>query len=466
MAQPSASISLAGALALAFLACGGDDEQFTDGGPIDGPTEEDATVDAPIDATALGTATLTVRGMGNPVPGLTVVWNDPTGAVQTQEVTDNAGVASETIMIGSSVTLFVTMPGGGITGYITISFLAIEPGDNLVWDFDEPTSATATTATITLPGAQATATSYTVSAGCTEVQTATPTQPVTLVIPMRCLGSNQSFDIVAVANDTNGAPVGYDHANTTVTGAATAVTLDAWQTTYQPLTYSLTNPPADATGVGVENHFRIDGVHFDGPRAGGGFAGGSATIASGYWNGSVVNRLQYAIFIGRTAGNPAAAAGASILLGGKPDAPATVAHDLSTLLPIITAATLGETAGRLQVDWTPAGSFATTDGALMLTNWTETGENHQAFVMAPPDVSSPLTMPVIPDALMAYRPGTTPTFLIPTIIFAEADYLAGYDVFRREGWRIFGDNATNSLPPAGGLLRGTLGGQLPGGGGN
>ncbi len=451
------------ALGLGLAACGGNDEVFVDGGGDAG--NEDAPTDAEIDAPTMGTVTLTVRGMGNPVQGLNVVWNDPTGAVQTQETTDVAGMASETIMVGSSVSIFVTVNGGITSQLITITFLAIEPGDDLVWDFDGPPPVTATTATITLPGAQSGAATYTVSAGCTEVTDITnPTTPITLTIPTACLGTDQTFDIVAKALDGSGAEVGYDTASdVAVTGGATTVpALDAWQTTYGALTYTLTNPPIDATGVGVENHFRLDGVHFEGPGAGGGFAGGMATIRSGYWNGGIVDRLQYAIFIGRTTGSPAVAAGASVLIGGRMNTPAAITHDLSTLLPKIDSASMGAAGGRVQLTWAPTGSFATADGALMLATWTETSERHQAFIMAPPDVASPLTMPVVPDALMQYRPGASPTFQPPTLIFAEGDYIAGYDIFRRVGWGIFGDNATDGLPPNGGLLRATLGGQLPG----
>lgn len=450
------------ALALA-AACGGNDETFTDGG-TDSGGDVDAAIDASPDAPTTGNATITVRGMGNPVQGMTIVWNDPTGAVQTQETTDATGMATESIMIGSSVSIFVTVNGGVTPQFITITYLAIEPGDNLVWEFDGPPPVTATTATITLPGIVANATSYRVSAGCVETSTANPAVPVTLVIPQACLGTDTNLDIVATATAANGAPLAYDTARAAVAGAATAVTLDAWQTTYAPLTYTLTNPPADATGVGLENHFRIDGVHFAGPGGGGGFAGGMATITSGYWNGGIVDRLQYAIFIGRTVGNPPVAAGASVLMGGLANTPAAVTHDLNTLLPRVNSASLSGPSGRVTFSWDAAGSFATADGVLLLGSWTEPNESHAAYVMAPPDASSPLAVPLIPDALMQYRPGAGVTYPQPTLIFAEADYMAGYDVFRQRGWLIFGQNATNTIPPTGGLLRATLGGQLPGGG--
>src|SRR5690349_10450730 len=135
--------------ACVLAACGGNDETFADAGA-------DAAIDAPQDsyedAPTMGTVTLTVRGMGNPVANVAVVWNDPTGAVQTQEMTDSGGMASESIMTGSSVSIFVTVSGGVIPRFITITYLAIEPGDNLVWDFDAPPPQTATTATVTLPG--------------------------------------------------------------------------------------------------------------------------------------------------------------------------------------------------------------------------------------------------------------------------------------------------------------------------
>lgn len=453
------------ALALALAAACGEDESFTDGG-IDSGGDPDAAVDASPDAPTMGTATITVRGMGNPVMGVNIVWNDPTGAVQTHETTDAAGMASETIMTGSSVSIFVTVNGGITTQFITITYLAIEPNDNLVWDFDGPPPVTSTTASVTLPGLQVGATDYIVSAGCAETTTTNVVQPVTLVVPTACLGTDTSIDIVARAVDNSGATLSYDTATAAVTGATTNVTLDAWQTTYQPLVYTLTNAPADATQVGLENHFRIDGVHFDGPGGGANFASGSATLNSGYWNGNFVDALQYAIFIGRNVGNPPVAAGVSAIIAGVTNTPAAVNLDLAMLLPRINSAALTGPSGRLQVAWDAAGSFAAADGALMLASWTEPSEDHQAFIMAPPDVSSPLNVPLIPDALMQYRPAGTPSFQIPTVIMLEGDYLPGYDLFRVRGWAIFGDNATDGLPSTGGILRATIGGQLPGGGRN
>ncbi len=443
------------ALVLALAACGDDEQTFTDAPAGDAPG-----ADAAVDAATTGNVTLTVRGDGAPVAGVDVVWNDPAGAVQTHETTDQNGQASEVILTGSSVTIFVTINGGISTRYITITYLDIEPGDDLVWDFGRPSAAIVTTVTVTLPGAPSGATSYRVDAGCVDTTVGDPGTPVTFEIPATCLGSDQNLDVVATAFDDNALPVGYDHARVAVTGATTAVTLDAWQTTYQPLSFTLTNPPADATGVGVETHFRIDGVGFRGPQGGGGFSGGTATIASGYWSGGIVDRLQYVIFIGRTSGSDPA--GASVIMAGRTDTPATVSHDLTTLLPRILDASAAAASGHLQVSWTPDGALTATDGALLLSSWTEGSGLHEAYVMAPPGATSPLTLPTIPADLVAYRPGGAASFMTPTVIFIEADFMSGYADFREQGWRIFGDTGTEILPAGGGLLRATLGGQLPG----
>lgn len=448
----------AGTLLFAVAACG------DDGGSSPDAADHDAEIaDASIDADPSGPMTITVMSDGNPIPGIDVVFSDPGGAVISQMTTDASGQATETVLPGSAATIAVVVPGGVTTNYFGITWLGVEPGDDLVWTFDPPAPTVVGDLSVSLPGIHAGATSYDVMLGCTTINTTNPALPVTGQVTSDCLGSDTNIDVVAVAFASDGTPLAYSHDADVpaVTGGTTTVTLGAWQTTYDPLTVTLTNAPAAAAGAGMETNFRIDGLDFAGPGAGGGFTAGTATLTSGYWQGGIIERGQYTTFIQL---GPQPEDGTGVLLVGHPDTPATATHDLSTLLlPAIGSATAANSQGRAELGWTSSGSFASADGGLFIASWDQgPNEVHQWFVLAPPGASNPFQLPEMPDDLMAFRPTGTSAFAVPTVIFLEADFIPGYSDFRELGFSLIGEGGP-SVPDTGGILRGSIGGQLPGG---
>ena len=467
-----ASFALSTATVVA-AACGGGG----DNGDGDAPADPDAAaVDAPgtaidapevevdaaeIDAALPGPVTVTVRSGGVPVAGVAVVWTDAAGAVLAHEATSTAGEATEDVYAGSAVTLLATSP----TAAVSVTYLGIEPGDQLDWTFEPPPAVRHGDVSVTLAGAQPTATRYRIQLGCTRFETTTPAVAVTGVLPPACLGSDQTIDVVATAYNVQGAIVGYAVRTdvAAVAGGTTAVAMGAWQTNLDPLAIALTNVPTGTNGahaVTFEHHFRADGVDFRGVDVSGLPSSANVTLQSGRFQGGIVERLQYVLMLGRGPQNMPV--GYSALVVGRADAPAAVSHDLATLLPLVTAATSSQTGGRLQVDFTAAGSFATTDGSVFISRWRQGTVDHVAYVIAPPGVTSPVVVPPLPDALAAYRPTATSVFMRPTVIFAEADFIAGYRAFRAIASRLLATNGPiDVLPAAGGTMRLTFGGQLP-----
>ena len=195
---------LALALPIALVtACGGDD-----GGASPDAADLDAAVpDAEVpDADPSGPVTITVTGEGSPIPDVDVVFNDATGAVLSHKTTGSDGKATETMLPGGSLTIAVQPP----SGYFTVTYSDVQPGDDLVWQFDAPVPATVGDLAVTLPGVQANATRYDVQIGCRTFTTNNPALPVTGTITADCLGSDDKIDVVAIAYAANGSPVGYD----------------------------------------------------------------------------------------------------------------------------------------------------------------------------------------------------------------------------------------------------------------
>lgn len=451
-------------LAIALIGCG------DDGGTDDadaaitfdaGPTADADTTDAtppPLDAAVAGLATITVTSGAMAIPGVDVVWYDPTGAVQEHEATNVTGSASEEILPGSALTLAIM---AGPTP-LTITYIDIQPGDELVWSFGNDNPTHISDLTVTMPGNFGGADNYRVFIGCNETQQNNGTVPITgFEVYDTCLGSDTNIDVIAMAYNGDD-PVAYDHVTDlpVVMQGTTIATMDAWQTTGDPLTFTLTNVPADVMGAGIETNPRVDGVSFIGPNSGGGVDMGEIEIITGYWSDVTIDPIQYVSFLGR--GTMVDPEGVSILLGSRPGEPSAISHDLANLIPTITDVQAADASGQLEVSWTASDSLAGIDGTLVISTWTDDATNKGAYVMIPPGATSPVVLPALPAALSAFRTSGTAVFGTPTLIALEADFFDGYDDFRVDGWRIFGDTALDLLPDDG-VVYGHLGGTLPGG---
>ena len=118
--------------AATLLACGDDPAtQFADA-----PRADAATDAATPDAATSGVVEVTVVNSAGPVAGATVLFQNADDSVVATKTTDAAGVASEVMNVGGSITAIVveqlpvpTVRGGTTTDTYTV--LAIKPGDKL-----------------------------------------------------------------------------------------------------------------------------------------------------------------------------------------------------------------------------------------------------------------------------------------------------------------------------------------------
>ncbi len=448
------------ALPLALGACGGDDE----GGSPDAEPAIDAEVPdaAPPDAIPEGPVTVTVSSEGAPIMGIDIVFNNPDGTVNGVEQTGSTGQASRDLQIGGSATIVVDT-GEGMVG---ITFAAVEPGDNLEFEFDPPPPTDAGDFSATLPGAFAGATSYEVSLGCTTVGNSAP-DALGGDIPSDCLGSDSTIDAFASAYDADGDLVAYDHVKdvAVASGGTTNLVFDAWQTAGSPFTLTFTNTPTGVPGAGMETSWLVDGVGFEGFGGGGGPpTAGTLTVQSAYPAGGFAEQMRYTVFYQMGA---EATDGFGVIAAAHADAPATATHDLGALsLPGISSASASASDGRVEVAFTPGSSLAAADGGLVLLGWADTTPGtvtDQWFVLVPPDLPATWELPEMPDDVSGFIPGAGATFETPTVIFAEGDYIDGYDEWRGgAGFFLFGRSIYDGMP-AGGVFRATIGGELPGG---
>lgn len=430
-------------------ACGDDELTFSvDAGP-------DA---APIDAELPGPVTVTVTGAGGPIADVDVVFNDASGAVLGATTTDPSGEATAMVPSGGAVTVAVVSGGA----HASISWLGVEPGDELTWAVEPPTPTSVGPVRVTLPGAFAGATHYTTQLGCADLaETTDGAADVTGAIPAPCLGSDGMFDVVASALDAGNNVVAYAFDTDVVPTAAgtTAVVLPAWQTARDPLQVDLSGAPGASPFVGFEQHFRLDGLEFVGPGAGAALTSGAASLDVGYLQLDP-DQLQFAMFLplGQQPGD-----GFGALIGGVPNTPATLSYDLSMLLPPVGGVTAVNAGGRVELTYLSTGSFASiADGALVLSSWQEGAANHIWYAIAPPGLPNTFQLPAMPDELADFRPTATSTFPTPSVIFVEADYVDDYaDLRTGLGFAILGDSAVDTVPLTGGLLRASIGGQLP-----
>lgn len=445
---------LAIALSLLAAACGGGDDADVPDAVVQEP---DAFVP---DADPRGPVTIGVEANGQGVPGIDIVFNDVDGSVISSLQTGTDGTATENVLAGSSATILISPD---TDQYATITYLAVEPGDNLTFVFEGGNPTDVGDLQVTLPGIAAGATSYEISLGCGVVlTTATPAVPVTGTINSDCLGSDNNIDVWVVALDAGNNPVAYEHAKDVAVVAAgtTNVTLDAWQDVTDQLDVTLTNVPAGITGAGLEPHWRVDGLDFGGFGGGGAASGGTIHALSSLPQGGFVDRLQYGLFM--QLGNAFHG-----LLVAHANVPTTPAHNLATLLlPTMTAASAADASSHLEVSYTADGSFDSADGAIVLASWTDGAagiESHAAYILVPPDAGTTFTLPDLPDPLSAFRTSADATFDVPSLIWLEADFTDGYRGWRRgPAFDLVGGNTFDMLPATGGVIRLSIN-QVPGG---
>jgi hypothetical protein len=452
-------------LLLAVPACGGtapamDDDDVVEPPDVDAmiavdpdadpdvPPEPDAGVEPDAEPQP-EPVTVRVLSSGDGIAGVHVVFSDASGEVIAHVETGDDGGASEVVPPGGAVSIVRIGDGNSKT----VTWLAVEAGDLLVYDIPSAPSGDLGELTVNMSPPSGGATAYQVQIGCRSITQAT--SPIHVDLTSDCVGSDGNVDVFATAW-RNGMPVGYRV--TEVEVGSSTVNFSFWDTTDNYQLVTLRNATGFAI-AGADAGFRADGQRY---RVLGRYTEVVGSVGYVYFNLPTVlpEQLEYAAFI--KLAEDADAGNVGVIAARYPDLPEEPAHDLATeLLPAIAGAWTTNASGRPQVSWSTAESLAGTDGAVMHLQWNQGTRTRDQIVVVPPEATSPLLLPALPDALSDYRTTTSSDFEPPRVMFVEADYLDGYNHLRRFGAPSAElDDWFAIMPSNGGQLTASLAGQI------
>ncbi|MFI5296827.1 MAG: hypothetical protein ACHREM_01905 [Polyangiales bacterium] len=410
-----------------------------------------ATTDAPSDTRASegggdsGTTdaaplpvTITVINALGVEPGVSIAFQDATGAVIGTATTDSTGTASRVVPTGSQVTAIL----GSATSASLITITAVEPGDQLLALDTNYAGATASIAAVPAPlpdaGADASL-SFAANAGSCATTFATP--PASLALSAPCVSAGK-FPFLVVAEGASFAPLSFafQKGNSVLTdGGTTTVSMpDAWSTTTTAQTIAATN----VASSGAAPNFLVFSEIADGvPTTT--TASYSSADDAGVQSATFTTHVGFADSVLAEADMFAAqAAGASFLaiaqLGPAPTLASTTTFDLSTLLPMITNATVDGTTTPTQpsVALTTGASLASTQGGVVSISWFGSLDGGAAvtgtWTIVVPPTATTVQAPQLPSAASAWAPFGGAGYRTPIALFAQASFWTGYAQFRAQ----------------------------------
>lgn len=333
--------------------------------------------------------------------GATVVFQQPDGSVQESVTLDAPGTASARIVPGSFVTVARYDSGassGTIQWHLT-TIAGVQPGDAL--QIDAPLAAQVATGTVLYPGAFAGASEYSVDIGCTGSSPASNTGPVSLSILEPTCGS--TVDVLGVAWDAwpGGAATAYAAAYAVPVAAGSAsADLGPWQPAGST-SITVTNLPADASGIVVTLDAKRNGVLFD-------RTGSQASAAVTGPTPSITLPLPYPVDFATSARRwtrvlfPGGTFDTVELIANDASyAPATV--DVSTLPPRLSNLQVASTAGRVLATWDQAGVGSGLAGTVLVAWWNGSDGMRYWETLLPPDATS-FAFPLLPGNLARFEP--------------------------------------------------------------
>jgi hypothetical protein len=416
--------------------------------PSDAPSSSDAPSDAGADAADAAPEPLVVvvtKG-GAPEQGVSVVFDDATGAYLSTATTDAAGTVSQIVTAGSQVSVLI----GTTLSPDVITFEDVAPGQTItVADTKAVTSATTETVLATLPAATAWDASTgeeLVYAGNCESSAGTP-----LALSSTCVAGGV-FPLLARAFqfDTN-SEIGYTFQKNNVAvpdaglpedGGPLAVTMtQPWTTSSVTQTITAGALPAGLTASQVS------------------FSGGYVEIAGGVptTTNAVASSVgdagfetyAYPVHTGfpdavetagsatvRGTGNEESVL-ASATYGATPTASQTTQVDLSKL-PVITASTIDTadagTIARPTIAWTTsaattaaAGVVATFEWSLDVTDDAGSETVVGAWTIVAPATTTSVHAPALPAALSSYAPSTgATTYPVARVVAVQSTFFSDY----------------------------------------
>ena len=438
-------------------ACGGDDSNGTggDSGAGDGTTTDvvstkDSGSDAGADAKAPGPATLTVLQNGTAYAGAKVVFYDGTGAPQPLITTGADGKATMTVSTGWSVTGSVVLPGSTSQTQL-LSFLDIEPGDDLVMTSETEKSKAALVAVDEPTGAISGIDSVIYSAGCgsQSYSDGTPGNAIVTGPCLHALGDGGStFDVLVTAIDANQNTIAYAQmTNVAYTGSGEHLTGLTWSTaTNVPVAFT-GSPPASAVSLGAQTTFVGSGLAFGSSDVSANADAGTPSFALGTPVGSFANQasLQFGVQFG-----PILDGFAYVTHRALANDSASYPVDFGALAPALQSGTLtSDDGGGVSFAVTSAAPLSGYDGEIIsLYFYKEVGDSgtyDTAFWSVVSPASTSIVPPKLTSDLTAFVPAMANMYLTGFYV-QKATTLGSYAAYRK-GYARYPFNAPDLSAP-------------------
>jgi hypothetical protein len=420
------------------------DAEFSDSAPAEATAPAEASIDASLDATTsdvtvpeasvdAGPAPVTVAVSSalGPEQGVTVVFQDATGAILSSGTTDATGTASGGVPAGGQATVLL----GTSLAPAAYTIQGVAPGDTLAV-YDTSSDAIYDSDSVSIDswssGAPAGTANYTAYIGACERIAAMP--PI-VDTANQCSAAGHFGVLLEATGDADaGSPtLGYtwQNGNTLPTdGGTTHVNMaGAWSTTTASQTITVENAPAFTGSLnGAVTLSQIaDGTMLSSSNSAIPADGGTAFPFYPGYPDFLQSEVRFdnftQFFAVATRGAPGAGSGTTTL-------------DLSQLPPYITTAAVDSSVvSQPSVTWSvqaDAGATGAFDGVLVVVGWAGTndaGVNVRGTwsIVAPP-TSTKVQVPAIPGGSSAWAPLASQTY--PVVVLVDATYVSGYAQFR------------------------------------
>jgi hypothetical protein len=401
----------------------------------DGVTPADAPIDAAVDAAVDASTRIHVFvhfADRSPASGIVVVFHSATGQPVQSTTTDSEGLASVDSTAVTMVTVaaydptsdqrelytYVGLPQGGTVhtflgfggatsppasqiGTLAVTFPPNAPSGTNVWNFD---------------------------INCANTSVASPAT-FAMDVFSNCRRPNSNLvDAIAYALE-NATLVGYLPVlgiDVAATGSTPVdLSTQTWRTDFLDYELTVSNMPAGATSARPQVTLDVKGAGYARP----------SPPASPVAQGEGITRTfrlprdfgtsmypTTEVYYGETSPRGLGLYARKKAIGDSDSIDAN-----ASLLPrILTTATTGRDSVRPRVSWTTAGSEVGADLGIATLSWA----NATWAMHFPPTTVSPLQVPLLPDALAAFRPPTDNTVDESAfVVFYDADYIDGYAAF-------------------------------------
>lgn len=428
----------------------------------EGAAPEASAPEASVDAG--DPVTVVVRSVSGPEQGISVVFQDAFNEIVGTVTTDTLGRASMVVPPGSQVTAVMGTP----TAPRLVTVEAVAPGD-LLAVYDPSFDSLTTSVSVDVADGAPPATSYFTGAIGSCSLYGGGGLPMTTVLTNADCQSQGKFPVLVFA--VGGADAGYQtlayafsKGNQVPTdgGPASVVIAGPWYTDMGA--YTIDAVGADGGNAPTGNWTMVldevaDGVTV--PSTGSfdllGTFSNQVELYPSYGDGQQVE-LHYIQYNSGSAQSSQSVVGVAVKPvgdGGPLLDGGSVNVDLGQLQPLITDVSF-QNPGLILTWGGDAGLVAGADGVLAQVAWTDAtdaGATVQGTwaLVAPPGVRRAV-LPQLPSAFAALAPSPSAMFATPTVAVIDADFITGYDQFRR---------AASSLPLSQNLVHGSSVDEMP-----